>query len=222
MDASIKNVIFQKIQRTGAALTANNMEYHYAERKEDVPKIVESLLSNGDVVSTGGSVSLKETGVIDLLKSDKYKYLDREAVGVDKVEQLYRATFSADAYLCSANAITENGEIYNVDGNSNRIAAIAFGPKSVIIVAGYNKIVRNIEEENARVKSLCAPSNTKRLGCATYCNENGQCLGLSENKGGFTAGCASEERILCNYMICAHQKIKNRIKVIIVGEELGY
>lgn len=220
MDESIKNVIFKRIHRTGNALKANNIDYYYADRKEDVPKIVESLLTDGSVVANGGSVTLKECGVIDLLKSDKYKYLDREAIDIDKLDQLYRATFAADAYLCSANAITENGEIYNVDGNSNRIAAIAFGPKSVIMVVGYNKIVCNLDEAAKRVKSLAAPANTKRLNCATYCCETGKCQGVDSDS--ITAGCSSDARICCNYLISAHQRIKGRIKVIFVGECLGY
>lgn len=81
--------------------------------------------------------------------------------------------FSTDAYFTSANAITENGELYNVDGNSNRIAAIAYGPESVIVVAGYNKIVKNLDEAINRVKSTAAPANTVRLNCKTYCNETG-------------------------------------------------
>ena len=128
MDENLKSVILKRINRVSEGLQKNNMEFYYAETKEDVPGIVESLL-NEDIVSSGGSMTLKQCGVIDLLKSNKYKYLDRDAVGIDSIDQLYRASFSADAYLSSANAITENGELYNVDGNSNRIAAIAFWTK---------------------------------------------------------------------------------------------
>ncbi len=223
MEENIKSVILKRVNKIGNALKANNIEYYYADRKEDVVPMVESLLNVGDVVATGGSITLKQCGVIDLLKSDKYKYLDREAIDMDKVDQLYRATFSADAYLCSANAITENGEIYNVDGNSNRVAAIAYGPKSVIMVVGYNKIVQNIDEAVMRVKTLCAPANAQRLTCATYCYETGECMSVQNgNAKDITCGCHSDARICCNYLISAHQRHKGRMKVIIVGESLGY
>ncbi len=222
MDENMKSVVLNRINRTATALKKNNMEFHYAESKVEVLTIISNLLKTGNVVATGGSVTLKECGVIDYLKSDKYKFLDQSAIDADKMDQLYKASFTADAYLCSANAITENGEIYNVDGNSNRIAAICYGPKSVIVVAGYNKIVRNLDEAVNRVKNICAPANSQRLTCATYCYEKGQCAAYRKENPTMTDGCDSDSRICCNYLVSAHQRIKDRIKVIIVGEKLGY
>ncbi len=222
MDENMKSVVLNRINRTAAALKKNNMEFHYAESKIEVLTIISNLLKTGDVVATGGSMTLEECGVIDLLRSDKYKYLDRAAIEHDKLEQLYRASFSADAYICSANAVTENGELYNVDGNGNRVAAISYGPKSVIIVVGYNKIVTNLDEAVNKVKNTAAPANAQRLTCASYCYEKGCCV--SEKKGlqTMTDGCDSDSRLCCDYLITAHQRNKNRIKVIIVGEKLGY
>lgn len=222
MDENMKSVVLNRINRTAAALKKNNMEFHYAESKVEVLTIVSNLLKTGDVVATGGSVTLEQCGVIDLLRTDKYKFLDREAIDRDKIDQLYRASFTADAYLCSANAVTEKGELYNVDGNSNRIAAICYGPKSVIVVVGYNKIVANLDEAVSRVKNITAPANTQRLTCPTYCYEKGQCMSYLKENPSMTDGCDSDSRICCNYLISAHQRIKNRIKVIIVGEKLGY
>ncbi len=222
MDENMKSVILNRINRTAAALKRNNMEFHYAESKMEVLTIISNLLKTGDVVATGGSVTLNECGVIDFLRSDKYKFLDRSAIDTDKLDQLYRASFNADAYICSANAITENGELYNVDGNSNRIAAISYGPKSVIIVVGYNKIVCNLDEAVNKVKTITAPANCQRLTCATYCYEKGRCADDGMGIENMTKGCDSESRICCNYLISAHQRIKDRIKVIIVGEKLGY
>ena len=213
MDENMKSVVLNRINRTATALKNNNMEFHYAESKIEVLTIVSNLLKTGDVIATGGSVTLKECGVIDYLKSDKYKFLDQSAIDTDRMDQLYRASFTADAYLCSAN---------DVDGNSNRIAAICYGPKSVIIVVGYNKIVRNLDEAINRVKNICAPANSQRLTCATYCYEKGQCLAYKKENPSITDGCDSDSRICCNYLISAHQRIKDRIKVIIVGEKLGY
>lgn len=222
MDENMKSVILNRINRTAAALKKNNMEFHYAESKIEVLTIISNLLKTGDVVATGGSVTLNECGVIDLLRSDKYKYLDRTAIDQDKLDQLYRASFNADAYICSSNAVTENGELYNVDGNCNRIAAISYGPKSVIVVVGYNKIVSNLDEAVNRVKTITAPANVQRLTCAAYCYEKGCCFAEPKGLSGITEGCDSEARICCNYLISAHQRVKNRIKVIIVGEKLGY
>ena len=152
MDKNIESIILKRINRTAENLKKNNMDFYYAPTKEDVKGIVKNLLKNGDVVTHGGSMTLKQCGITSLLNSGDYKYIDRSAVDEDKLEQVYRASFSADVYLTSANAITESGVLYNVDGNSNRIAAIAYGPKTVIVVAGYNKIVKDLDEAILRVK----------------------------------------------------------------------
>ncbi len=222
MDENMKSVILNRINRTAEALKKNNMEFHYAESKVEVLTIISNILKTGDVVATGGSVTLEECGVIDFLKSDKYKYLDRHSVDTDKLDTLYRASFAADAYICSSNAVTENGELYNVDGNGNRIAAITYGPKSVIIVVGYNKIVNNLDEAVNRVKTITAPANSQRLTCASYCYEKGCCSVAPDGLNNITEGCDADGRICCSYLITGHQREKDRIKVIIVGEKLGY
>ena len=197
------------------------MEAHYVATKEDVVPLVKELVKEGSSVASGGSMTLKETGVAELLRSGFYRFSDRTAPNVtpEEKERIEREAFFADAFFCSANAITEQGELVNVDGTANRVAAIAYGPKSVIVVAGVNKIVKDVEEGIRRVKTIAAPLNTKRLSCDTYCNKEGHCLGLN---GDLTAGCASPGRICCSYLICGPQRFENRIKVILVGEELGY
>lgn len=218
MDENLKKIWQKRIERTMENLKKNNMDAYYAEKASDVVPIVESLVAEGSIVASGGSVSLEQSGVAALLRSGRYEYLDRLAPGADS-DKVYRQSFFADAYFCSSNAVTEKGELYNVDGRSNRVAAIAFGPKSVIMVVGYNKIVKNIDEAIERVKKFAAPANTVRLSCNTYCHEKGECLG---NGGEICSGCGSDERICCNYLISAKQREKGRIKVIIVGEELGF
>lgn len=197
------------------------MEPYFVATKEDVVPLVKELVKEGASVASGGSMTLKETGVADLLRSGFYRFADRTASNVtpEEKERIERETFFADAFFCSANAITEQGELVNVDGTANRVAAIAYGPKSVIIVAGVNKIVKDVEEGIRRVKTIAAPLNTKRLSCDTYCNKEGHCLGLD---GDLTAGCASPQRICCSYLICGPQRMENRIKIILVGEELGF
>lgn len=213
-----------RIEKTIKNLKANKMDAYFCETKQDACELVKSLINKGDVISSGGSVTLKETGVYDIITSSDYNYLDRTAPGItqEQIEEVYRKTFSADAYFASSNAITENGELYNVDGNSNRVAAILYGPKNVILVCGYNKIVKNIDEAVDRVKRIAAPNNTVRLNIDTYCGKTGKCVSAEDDNAELCSGCKSDKRICCNYVICAQQRHKDRIKVIIIGEEYGY
>jgi L-lactate utilization protein LutB len=224
MDANLKSVVEKCIFKTIENLKKNNMQAFYVESKALVAQKISELLTEGDTVVVGGSISLFECGVIDLLRSGKYRFLDRYEKGLsgEEIEKVFRNSFFADAYICSSNAITENGELYNVDGNSNRVAAICYGPKSVIIVAGYNKIVKDVDEAVRRVKTIAAPANSVRLSVETYCREKGECMSLLSGDAGITSGCCSPTRICCNYVVSAYQRRKDRIKVIIVGEELGY
>lgn len=209
------------IEKVLENLRKNRMEAHYVATKEEVVPLVKELVQKGALVASGGSMTLKETGVAELMRSGFYRFSDRTAPDItpEEKERIEREAFSADAFFCSANAITEQGELVNVDGTANRVAAIAYGPKSVIVVAGINKIVKNVDEGIRRVKKIAAPLNTKRLSCNTYCNKEGYCMGL---EGDFADGCASPDRICCSYLICGPQRAKNRIKVILVGEELGF
>lgn len=220
MTQEIKTII----EKTMTNLRKNKMEPYYCETKTEACELVKTLINKGDVISSGGSVTLKQTGVYDIITSSDYNYLDRTAPGItrEQIEEVYRKTFSADAFFTSTNALTENGELYNVDGNSNRVAAILYGPKNVIVVCGYNKIVKNIDEAIKRVKTCAAPPNTVRLNCDTYCAREGHCVSLNQENPELCAGCHSDGRICCNYVVCAQQRHLNRIKVIIIGEEYGY
>jgi L-lactate utilization protein LutB len=213
-----------RIEKTMENLRKNNMKPFFVEKKEDVLPLIRTLVNEGDTVSNGGSVTLKQTGVMDELKSGRYNYLDRSKDGItrEEIEKVYRDSFSADVYFASSNAITESGYLYNVDGNSNRVSAILYGPKSVVLVCGYNKIVKNIEEAEIRVKEKAAPPNTVRLGCDTYCAKTGECVSLKDDGREMCDGCRSTDRICCNFVISAQQRFIDRIKVVIVGEELGY
>ena len=223
MDINKKTIIEKRINQVGEALKKNNMEFYYAPTKEEVCPIVASLMKDGDIVTHGGSATIKECGLGELLNSGKYIYLDRsKASSPEEAVKIYRQAFSANVYISSTNAVTEDGVLYNVDGNSNRIAAIAFGPDSVIIIAGYNKIVRDLKEAEVRVKNTAAPPNCVRLECDTYCRETGSCVSLNKADHQMSDGCSSEGRVCCNYLISAQQRHKGRIKVIIVGEELGF
>lgn len=213
-----------RIDKTMQNLKRNKMEPYFCNTKEEACELVKKLINKGDVISSGGSVTLKETGVYDIITSSDYNYLDRSAPGItrEQVEEVYRKTFTADAFFTSTNAVTENGELYNVDGNSNRVAAILYGPKSVVVVCGINKLVKNIDEAINRVKTVAAPQNTVRLNCDTYCAKEGRCVSLGRENAELCVGCHSDGRICCNYVVCAQQRHVNRIKVIIIGEEYGY
>ena len=213
-----------RIDKTMENLRRNKMEPYFCETSADAREIVKTLINKGDTISSGGSVTLKQTGVYDIITSSDYNYLDRSREGItpEEIEEVYRKTFCADAFFTSTNALTENGELYNVDGNSNRVAAILYGPKSVIVVCGVNKLVKDISEAAYRVKTKAAPPNTVRLNKGTYCAKAGQCVSLNKEGPELCDGCHSDGRICCNFVVCAQQRHINRIKVIIVNEELGY
>ena len=209
------------IEKTMEALKKNKMAVYYAENREEAKKIALSLIEKGAVCASGGSVTLTETGIIDALKGEDYRYIDRYAPDLTPEERVaaMEKAMHADVYLSSANAITEKGEIYNVDGNSNRVSALLYGPKSVIIVASINKLVENLDAAVTRVKTITAPKNAARLSCDTPCAKLGHCIAVD---GGMTDGCASPARICCNFTVMAQQRHVERVKVILVGEELGY
>ncbi len=201
-------------------LKKNYFDAYYVPKKEDVLSLMKELVPQESVVSFGGSVTLNECGVLDYLRNGNYELLDRNKPGLtrEEIEEIYRKAFLADFYLTGTNAITEDGRLYNVDGNGNRVAAMIFGPKNVIVIAGINKIVKDIESAELRVKNIAAPKNCERLSMDTYCNKVGNCV---KNECGFL-GCDSDSRICCDYVIMGRQRKKDRVKVIIVGEELGY
>ena len=211
------------LEKTMKALRAHNMDTYLAKDKEEAKKIALSLIPEGSSCANGGSVTLTQTGIIDALKTGNYQYIDRMNPDFtqEQKEEAMRAAFSADFYLASANAITENGELYNVDGNSNRVAALLYGAKNVIIVAGTNKLVKDLDAAILRVKTVAAPKNAVRLSCNTPCAKLGHCISLERN-GGMTDGCMTPARICDNFTVMAYQRHVNRIKVILVGAELGY
>lgn len=208
------------LNKTIANLEKNRMNVRVAENKEEALKILEQLLPIGGSVTHGGSVTLSECGVPQLLKNGNYEYLDRTAVA--NPMEVYQKGYGADVFLTSANAITENGELYNVDGNSNRISAICFGPKKVIVLAGVNKIVASLDDAIYRVKTVAAPLNAKRLSCDTYCAKFGKCVSLEKKDATMTDGCGAEKRICRNYLISSAQRDPERITVILIKENLGY
>lgn len=213
------------INRIMKNLEANNMKAYYAENKAEVCRIVKNMLFESCVITSGGSVSLNDSGVWDIINSPEYRFYDRLKPGITEEEKLevFKTAVGCDFFFCSANALTENGELINVDGRANRISFICFGPKNVVMIVGINKIVKNIEEGFLRVKQTAAPLNAVRLDCDTPCRRLGHCIALENNPSpSVTDGCKSPGRICRNYLVSGSQLVKDRIKVIICGEKLGY
>lgn len=203
----------ERISRTMTALERNKMRPYFVETIEELHDLVRSLVKNDRLITAGGSMTLKDSGVTELLMTEfSDTYLDRsQGKNREEVEEIFRKAFFSDTFLSSTNALTEEGELYNVDGNGNRVSAMIFGPKQVIIVAGINKLVKNMDEAVRRVETVAAPKNSLRLSCETPCAKTGEC-----------AHCRSDGRICCSYVRLAQQRIPDRIKVIIVNQELGY
>lgn len=210
------------IEKVMKNLEKNNFKPYFVESASDVVPLVKTLINKGDSVSNGGSQTLKETGVSELLACGDYDFIDRTGLEGEELRQAYVRAFGCDAYFCSSNAVTENGELYNVDGNSNRVACIVYGPKQVIMIVGVNKIVKNINEAIERVKCKAAPPNAVRFNLDTPCAKTGKCVSLSMENPMICDGCASERRVCCNYVVSAKQRHKDRIKVILVNENLGF
>ena len=174
-------------------------------------------MPESSVVSCGGSVSLADCNVSSLLKSGYYEFLDRSTA--ENPEEIYRKTFWCDAFFTSANAVTMDGILYNVDGRSNRVAATCFGPKEVIFIIGKNKIVDTFTDAVKRVKTIAAPKNTVRLGLDTPCAKLGHCCVMD---GGVGTGCKSPNRICINFVATGFQRQTEKVKVILCEDNLGY
>lgn len=210
------NVIWSnelKINRTIESLKKNNMNGYYAKSREELIDIIEGIVKSGSKVSCGGSMTLFETGVIEHLRCGRYEFLDRYKEGLTKEEviEIYKKAFFADAYFVSSNAVTENGELYNVDGNGNRVAAMLYGPDKVIVICGVNKIVKDVDEAIKRNRECSAPINAKRLNKKTPCTKVGYCM-----------DCNSPERICNEYTLIKRQNNPERIHVIFLNENIGY
>ncbi|MFZ5966923.1 MAG: lactate utilization protein [Bacillota bacterium] len=212
MDESVAWFIEKRVERTIENLKKRNIEGFYVKDEAELIKKIQELIPENTMVTTGDSLTLFETGIIDYLRNGNFVYLDkhREGLTSDEKRKIYQQSFGVDTYLSSTNALTEEGELYNIDGNGSRVAAMIYGPEQVIIVAGINKIVKDLEEAEKRVRQYAAPIDAKRLGKNTPCSKVGYCV-----------DCKSNDRI-CNYFTIIKGQFKKRIKVIIVAKSLGY
>lgn len=213
MDENVAWYIEKQIERTIKNLNSRNMEGYYVNNTEQLFQKIKEFIVEGSTIGVGDSMTLFETKIIDFLRDGSFNFLDKyeEKLTKDEKREIYIKNFSADTFISSTNAITENGELYNIDGNGSRVAPMLYGPKQVIIVAGINKIVKNLEEAEMRVRQYAAPIDAKRLNKDTPCAKLGYCI-----------DCKSPNRICNDFVVIKGQFIKKRIKVIIVGENLGF
>ncbi len=211
MDANKRKAMHCRIKNVLTNLEKNNFSSAYVDTKEEALTLIKTMVPEGAYTATGGSMTLVETGIMKYLKEKTDWHED------------YRDAYRAQYYLASANAVTDRGEIYQVDGRSNRISAISFGPEKVILVAGINKLVPTLRDAVERVKNSASPANAIRLCKDTPCAKLGRCVSpLFSGENILTDGCSTEECICSNALIMRRQRTKERVYVIIVGEELGY
>lgn len=193
-------------------LQRRNYQVYYCETAEKALETVLSLIPVGSSVSWGGSETLKEIGIIEALKNGDYHAVDRDSAATEEERfSKMREAFLCDTYLSSVNAVSENGTMFNIDGTGNRIAAIAFGPKSVILVVGMNKVCRTPAEARDRARHYAAPKNGKRQGFHLPCVKAGSCQ-----------DCYLPESMCSQIVEMRRNRVTGRIKVILVGKKLGF
>ena len=212
MNEQLQDLMEIQLANTRKALEKHLFPTYVVENVEELRGLVSSLIQDGEQVSNGGSVTLDETGILAMLRNRNIEFIEHDTSYPKDVQaQRQRQALLSDTYICSVNAITEQGEIFNVDGNGNRVAAITFGPKQVLLIVSTKKIVHDLESAIKRVKEIAAPANCLRLHKATPCAKVGYCM-----------DCESKDRICATHVVMNWQKIENRIKIIFIKEPFGY
>lgn len=190
-------------------LQSRNMEGFYAKDKKEALKLALELIPKGSTVTMGGAMSVHEIGLTEALTTEDYNFIDR-----DKVEYKRKAmlmAYDADVFLSSTNAMTQDGILVNIDGNANRVSAIAQGPKKVLFIVGLNKVCDDLDGAMKRARNVAAPINAQRFGLSTPCAKTGACF-----------DCKSPDTICCQFLITRYSLHKGRIQVILVNDNLGF
>ena len=190
-------------------LESRNMSGYYAANKEEALGQALNLIPEGSTVTMGGGMSVHEIGLVDLLKKGNYKFIDRDEMEDKRAAML--AAYDADFFLMSANAMTQDGILVNIDGNANRVSALAQGPRKVIVIVGMNKICDDVDGAMKRARNVAAPINAQRFGLNTPCSKTRACM-----------NCKSPDTICCQFLITRYSKHKDRIHVILVNDMLGF
>lgn len=194
-------------------LEMRNMEGFFAETKEEAVRLImDRFLTEGKSVCYGGSMTLEESGLMDAVKKSGCVVYDRKAAKTpEETKEMKANMINSDYFLMSTNAITLDGELVNIDGFANRVSFLCYGPEAVIVIAGMNKVVSSVEDGVRRVRDIASPPNTVRLGKNTPCAKTGRC-----------GNCYGDDCICSQIVITRRSGVKNRIKVVLVAEELGY
>ena len=190
-------------------LKSRNMTGYFAATKEEALELALSLIPKGSTVTMGGGMSVHEIGLVEALKGPDYQFIDRDAYADKRAAML--AAYDADVFLTSANAMTEDGVLVNIDGNANRVSAIAQGPRKVLVIAGMNKVCKDLDGAMKRARNVAAPINAQRFGLSTPCAKTGACM-----------DCKSPDTICCQFLITRYSRHTNRIHVILVNDNLGF
>lgn len=213
MDKNLKEIIKIREDKMIRAFSQNNMQITFVDNFEQLHNYLKRYLCNKKTVALGGSMTLFETGVIDLIKQSDVILHDRYQDGLsrEQMQEVFRKAFTSDIFITSTNALTTDGCLYNIDGNGNRVAAMIYGPKEVIVIAGKNKIFETEAEAINHIKTISAPANAVRLNKKTPCTKTGECM-----------NCLSPDRICSSYVKLGYQGNIDRIKIVIVNQDLGY
>lgn len=196
-------------QKIIKGLKSRNMTGYYVKTKEEALNKALELIPEQSKITKGGSMSVNEIGLVDALKAGNYEYCDREAMYDKRAAELF--AYNADIYLGSTNAITEDGILINIDGNSNRVSAYAYGPKKLILIVGMNKAAADVDSAMKRARNEAARLNAKRFGLSLPCTLTGSCM-----------NCKSPDTICCQFLVTRYSRHTDRIHVILVDEALGY
>ena len=188
-------------------LQARNMSGYYAKNKEEALKTALELIPKGSSISMGGCMSAQEIGLVSALKESDCHFIDRSKM---EPREALLAAYDADIFLASANAMTDDGILVNIDGNSNRVSCIAQGPKKVIFIVSMNKICSDLDSAMKRARNIAAPANAQRFDIKTPCKLTGRC-----------SDCKSPDTICCQFLITRYSRHTDRIHVILVNENLG-
>lgn len=195
-------------QKIIKGIESRNMKGYYAANREEALACALDLIEEGSTVSMGGAMSAFQIGLVDALKKGNYNFLDREEMAP---REALLAAFGADVFLSSANAITEDGILVNIDGYANRVACIAQGPHKVVMIVGMNKVACDLDAAIKRARNVAAPINAQRFGLNTPCTKTGAC-----------ADCKSADTICCQFLITRFSRVPDRIHVILVNDKLGF
>ncbi len=196
-------------QKVIEGLKSRNMTGYYAASKEEALKKALEIIPEGSTITMGGGKSVEEIGLVDAVKSGNYTFIDRNATSDRRAAML--AAYDADVYLASVNAMTDDGILVNIDGNSNRVSAIAVGPKKVVFIVGMNKVCGDLDHAMKRARNVAAPINAQRFGLSTPCAKTGSCF-----------DCKSPDTICCQFLTTRYSKHEGRIHVILVNDDLGF